>query len=284
MTNDDLLAGYNSIRKSLTEEEKSVLQKLTGKTKPKLNIETFFQYLKTYKAVYKFPNWDNLLISEKELIGRRVYLWYKTLLMFSPEFGNRLFYNDEDDLKLLIIIKGLELKKKADVIQYNYFLNEKLQECYDNNLSPECIKWVEIEIEKMRLLKSKLSGSSKETKFKIVGISIPKMVKDLILRKYIKAENEDDLNDWFKGTPPENPIPILVNANYFISIIADLRDSRFILNSKSFCYSYIAQAFLFNGEKAELSYIEKVMKPGSENRVTCLDKTIPDIQSFKTSI
>ncbi|MBN1180846.1 MAG: hypothetical protein JXB49_01065 [Bacteroidales bacterium] len=150
MAKEDLIAGFNSLRKSITEEEKIVLQKIVGKTKPNLEIETFFQNLRTYEAVYKFPYWNNLTIYEKELLGEKVYSWYLTLIMFAPEFGKQFCYTYEDDLKLQIIIKGSNLQEKSDYVNYNYYLNERLQECYDRKLSAECIKWIEIEIEKTK--------------------------------------------------------------------------------------------------------------------------------------
>jgi hypothetical protein len=130
------------------------------------------------------------------------------------------------------------------------------------------------------------TGNQDEVKFQITGIDVPELVKELAKKKYFNIKFKTDVINWFNGTKPITPIPMDVRANFFLSIIADLCDAKppFIKNKKIFCYKYIHQSFLFRGEKPKITYIEKVMKPNNENRLICTDKTIPDIQLFKTSV
>lgn len=123
-----------------------------------------------------------------------------------------------------------------------------------------------------------------EVKFLMKGINIPKLTDDLQERKFFDESYRNSVLDWFKGVPPEKPIPMNKGANAFVSLIADLIDQGYIQNTKKFCYTYIADSFLFKGERAELSYITRVMNPNSGNRVYHQSKTIPDIQGFKASI
>lgn len=120
-------------------------------------------------------------------------------------------------------------------------------------------------------------------KFMLNGIDIPKLVNELGRQNYFDTIYKENVLNWFNGIIPGNPIPINVSANLFISLIGELSDKKYIKNSKKFCYTYIENSFLFKGEKVKNKYIEKVMKPNSENRVSSAGKTIPDIQEFKTS-
>ncbi len=124
-----------------------------------------------------------------------------------------------------------------------------------------------------------------ETQFSITGIDIPKLVEELLKRNYFDQNDFQNVINWFDGIKPDKPINMSISINYFVSLIADLCDSKpkYIKNTKEYCYTYIERSFLFNGKKSEISYIKKVMKPNSENRVTSQDKTIPDIKSFTTS-
>ncbi len=121
-----------------------------------------------------------------------------------------------------------------------------------------------------------------ETKFEIKGINISKLTKELQRLKFFDESYSDSVLNWFKGVPPETPIPMNCNANIFISIIADLIDQGFIKNTKESCYLFISHSFVFKGQGVKPSYIKKVMRPNNENRVSWNTKTIPEVQKFKT--
>jgi len=124
-----------------------------------------------------------------------------------------------------------------------------------------------------------------EVKFAIEGINIPSLVNSLQQHHYHYFDESyyDSVLNWFNGVPPESPIPLNVNANIFSSLIADLKDQKFInkKTTKVFCYSYIADSFSFNGTHNDKSYISNVMRPHGVGRVSYDKGLIPDIKLFK---
>jgi hypothetical protein len=280
MLNGEIDSGFNGIVKGLTDVEKSALIKISGKADLKEAIMFFFEELRTNSAVYTFKNWVLLSINEKEAIGAALFRWYKILLFFDHSFGDRCKYTFEDDIRLQIRIQELTLHEKSDYEKHIEFLNRKINEITEVGGSKILIKWMKTELRKSVLhIRPK-----RQIQFRLNGIDANKLVDELEERKYFSSEFKNQVIDWFNGKPPVEPIPMKVSASIFISIIADICDIRpkLILNTKEFCYTYIEQSFLFNGAKAESSYIKKVMKPNNENRVSRYGNTIPDIQQYKT--
>lgn len=286
MLNGDLNSGFNAIIKVLTEIERSALTKISGEADLKESVMCFFEELRTNRAVYTFNNWILLSNTEKEAIGAGLFRWYKTLLLFSHNFGDRCKYTFEDNIRLQIKVKELRLHEKSDYEKHIGFLKGKIQEVIEVGGSKRLINWMKTELEKSILHVNIFRESKKQVQFRLDGIDVDKLVDELEERKYFSSKFKYQVIDWFNGKPPVEPIPMKVSANFFISIIADICDIRpkLILNTKEFCYTYINQSFLFNGSKAATSYIEKVMKPNGENRVFFgYRKRIPDIQQYKTS-
>ena len=162
-----------------------------------------------------------------------------------------------------------------------YPLNRQFEYWEDHDLASRNAIGVIRAIEQIKVKIPK----KREERLTIKGIDIPALVSDLENRKFFDSDYKEDILKWFNGTPPQAPVLMNISANLFISVIADLCDARpkFIINTKEFCYNYIHNSFLFNGERAEPSYIKKVMKPDSVNRIfSRFNKKIPDILTFKT--
>ena len=136
----------------------------------------------------------------------------------------------------------------------------------------------------LKRLKKSRGQKIKEQRFTITGIDVPKLVTELERRCFFDASYKKKVLAWFNGMAPEEPIPMNGTATRFISLIADMLDTRpkFITNTKEFVYLYIESSFLFNGKNPQISTIKQIMKPGiNKNRVSHLDNSIPDIQTFR---
>jgi len=191
--------------------------------------------------------------------------------------------NDPEGLKYWYdqVVHGMVPKDKTE---WEAFFSKKIQYGLEVFLNAKAVAEFEGLLKEPDIKRIKKSSIKDEQSFTIVNIKLEKLVVELYKRNYFENSDIDKVLEWFRGNKPEKPIDMNVNSNHFISLIADLWDIRpkIIKNTKKFCYSYIHESFLFKGKRVELNYIEKVMKPNNENRVTSEDKTIPDIQSFKT--
>jgi penicillin-binding protein-related factor A (putative recombinase) len=181
--------------------------------------------------------------------------------------------------------KGINGEIPIDEKEMEIFLSKEIYNGLVDYLQGKVLAEYVAYLNALNLKTLQSTVNQKEVKFQITGIDLSKLVQELVEQDYFNLKYKTDVINWFKGIKPENQIKMNVRANFFLSIIADLCDAKppFIKNKKNFCYEYIRQSFLFRGEEPKISYIEKVMKPNNENRLICSDKTIPDIQSFKTS-
>jgi hypothetical protein len=120
-------------------------------------------------------------------------------------------------------------------------------------------------------------------KFKIEHIDVNALVNDLEKRLFFESKYRSKVISWFNGLIPLYPIPIMVSADVFVSLIADMMDTkqRLIMNTKEFVSFYIARSFRFKGKKCENKSIYQIMKPGThKNRISYLSEKIPNIQDF----
>jgi hypothetical protein len=117
---------------------------------------------------------------------------------------------------------------------------------------------------------TKIKGKKKEdtpVKFEMKKIDNNRLVKALLGKEFIDESETNKLLLWFKGIKPDEPIIINKEANHFISIIADLKDGKYIKNSAKFCYQYIYDSFKFGGKHTTINYISQVWRPSSGKRV-----------------
>lgn len=116
---------------------------------------------------------------------------------------------------------------------------------------------------------------------KLTGISIKKLVSELVKRNYIDKNDQVKLQNWFKGIPLKEPIQINKPMNHFVSLITSLQEEKFIKNTKVFCRNLIFNSFLFQNETVSLDSIRNVMKENDHGRITKSDKkNFIDIQLF----
>lgn len=178
-------------------------------------------------------------------------------------------FEAEERYKEELRMEGAKLEREKISNSIDGFVNPILKKILSNSISK----------------KPKKRENLKTEVLTVTGIDIPKIVTDLEERHFLDAKYKAIIVEWFSGLQPSKPIPIDTSAAVFVSIIADLMDTRpkCIKNSKEFVYKYIATSFLFNGKKCEVSTIKQLMKPGNnKGRVSYHTRTIPNILDFKS--
>lgn len=131
------------------------------------------------------------------------------------------------------------------------------------------------------LLKPKRKTINSQDILKLTGISITKLVSELVKRKYIDKDDNVKLLSWFKGIPLKERIHINKPMNHFVSLITSLQEEKFIHNKKVFCRKLIYNSFLFQNETVSLDSIRNVMKENDHGRITKSDsENFIDIQLF----
>lgn len=131
------------------------------------------------------------------------------------------------------------------------------------------------------LLKPKKNTKNSLRILKLTGISITKLVSELVQRNYIDKNDKVKLQNWFKGITIKEPIQVNKPMNHLASVITSLQEEKFIKNTKVFCRKLIFNSFLFQNETVSLDSIRNVMKKNSNGRITKSDtKNFIDIQLF----
>ncbi len=115
--------------------------------------------------------------------------------------------------------------------------------------------------------------SSNKELLKLTGTNIEKLVFELKRHNFFDEVELIKVQNWFKGIKPKEKIELNKPANHFISVIADLQEYKKIKNTKEFLYKSINESYLSKNKEITCEYIKKVMKPGSENRISQSDKT-----------
>ena len=116
----------------------------------------------------------------------------------------------------------------------------------------------------------------------MTGIDINKLVDHLTFNGYFNVDDSMRVKNWFKGIEPKEKIQLNKPKNHFISLIADLEKERYIKNTKTFLYQKISDCFIHKNKEITPGYVEKVMKPKSENRIKKEDSAnYIDINKFR---
>ena len=143
---------FDLITKGLTEKDVELLGKLMGKMDREKLINNLFSNLRTYNAVYKFPSWESLTISEqKETINLDIKSWYTNIVLINPEFAKGWAYSTEDKERLEIVVKGLGLVDYAGIDKYLKYLINKRNNASGENFSVEYKEWLKDLIEDARI-------------------------------------------------------------------------------------------------------------------------------------
>lgn len=130
-----------------------------------------------------------------------------------------------------------------------------------------------------------LKENEKEKKDKkiltIVGIDIPRLVSTLKVKRYIVDNDEKRMINWFKGIPINEPIQIIKPMSHFASLVADLQESGYIKNNKTFCRDHIHKTLLFENEQKSSASIKNALNKNAYSRLQKADtNNFIDIKDF----
>jgi hypothetical protein len=243
--------------------------------------------MEDYKDFYDLKD-----TSDEALRGLFIGRYYK--IQFNSPIADDIILDPDDMNKVSTHEERMDLIRKKQGIGYIIKSiaekddeNKRLSKFAKNELSrlkPDDRYLLPI-IERYRKICKEfiIHKKEQESKFILRGIDIEKLVHALQNVNFFEKQYYELICKWFNGIPPSNPIPINVDARVFISLIADICDIRpkLICNTKKFVCSYVKDSYLFKGKKKTYYYIEKIMRPTGDGRVSHKGKSIPDIQQFK---
>ncbi len=133
-----------------------------------------------------------------------------------------------------------------------------------------------------------LSGNKRENKcseiLKLTGISISKLLSELIKRKYVDEKDKVRLQNWLKGIIPTEPIHINKPMSHLASLIADLQEHKYIKNNKTFCKDLIHSTLLFDNKIKSKDSIKNALNKNAHTRIHKSDSdNYIDIQMFTSN-
>jgi hypothetical protein len=144
-----LNTGFETLTKDLQTDEVQALQKFSGRTT--LLLISFFQEIINCNVLqvpfHSSEKWGLLTKDEKLILSARILQWYKTLLLFDPNYGKRCHYTTMDDEKLKIVIHGKDLANEDDFKEYILSLRRMKAKKIDEEASVEMINWLDRKIE-----------------------------------------------------------------------------------------------------------------------------------------